>query len=371
MNCSGSVALIHALKTGEGAEEEEPDYRRDGVEAHALAAHCLEHEVDAWEAPVEGFPSLTADMMAAVQVYLDFCRSLPGRYRYIETKVHRPEFHPLFFGTLDFAAVQVSEDAADFVDYKHGIGVLVEVEANPQLQYYAYGFIGENREEYPDEMTVRLHVCQPRAEHAGGPIRSWETRAGSIRRWANEILRPAMQRVQTERFLSVGEWCRFCPAKLICPAMTSLADEFTFHREAPLQQMPASLVGNLYEKAQVLKMLLKAVEQETERRVLAGEAVPGVKAVARRADRVFKDDTPLEAKFGDDAWEPRKLRSPAQVEKLPNGKEFVAEFAFKPDTGLTVALETDRRTAAVVKTTEEKYGDPTQYALDSPVQGTV
>jgi len=47
MNCSGSVALIHALKSGEGYVEHNPNYRRDGVEAHALAAHCLAEGGDA------------------------------------------------------------------------------------------------------------------------------------------------------------------------------------------------------------------------------------------------------------------------------------------------------------------------------------
>src|SRR6266550_1405010 len=110
MNCSGSVALIHALKTADGYVEDDPDYRRDGVSAHALAAYCLENDVDCWEAPLEGFPGLTEDMMSAVQTYLDFTRSLPGRSRYVETRVHRPEFHPLFYGTLDFAAIHVTED---------------------------------------------------------------------------------------------------------------------------------------------------------------------------------------------------------------------------------------------------------------------
>lgn len=356
MNCSGSVALIHALKTGEQPDEEEPDYRRDGVEAHSLAAFCLEGNLDCWEAPLDRFPSLTPDMMEAVQVYLDFTRALPGRYRFIETRVHRPEFHPMFYGTLDFIAVSPGEDALDIADYKHGEGILVEVEDNPQLQYYAYGYIAEDRKEFPDEMRVRLHVCQPRGQHPAGPIRTWDTSAGAIRGWAREILRPAMDRTINDRFLSVGSWCRFCPAKLICPAMTALADEFTYRREAPLQQMPPELIGDLYEKAQVLKMLLKAVETETSRRVLGGDPVPGVKAVMKRTDRAFKEEAPLETAFGDDAWQPRKPVSPAQAEKLANGKEFVAEWAFTPEAGLTIALDSDKRAAVAVKSGAETFG---------------
>jgi hypothetical protein len=367
MNCSGSVALIHALKSSPGYIEDDPDYRRDGVEAHRLAAYCLGANADTWEAPLDAFPSLTEDMLAAVQVYLDFTRSLPGRERHIEARVHRPEFHPMFYGTLDFASVMVLEDVANFVDYKHGQGVLVEVENNPQLLYYAYGFIAELKEDYPDGMIVRLHVCQPRGVHPDGPIRTWDTTAGAIREWAHTILRPAMARTVNDRYLSVGEWCRFCPAKVICPAMTSLATEVALDGSAVSTFTPERL-GDFYAKAQVVKMLVKAIEVETERRVLGGEAVPGVKAVQKISRRVFKDGVPLEATFGEAAWAPRELLSPPAVEKLPDGKTFVAEWAFTPDTGLTVALESDRRSAVSVKSGAETF-DGAVKTLDNPTPG--
>lgn len=356
MNCSGSVALTHAIKTGEGFIDDDPDYRRDGVSAHALAAWCLEHGADCYEAPLDQFPELTADMMTAVQVYIDYARSLPGD-RYVETRVHRPEFHELFYGTLDFAAIMRTVDHARFLDYKHGEGVLVEVRRNPQLMYYVYGFIGEDKTEYPDAMAVELGVVQPRAQHPDGPIRIWTTTAGEIRQWAHDVLRPAMDRTMNDRFLSVGEWCRFCPAKIVCPAMTSLADELTFHRETPLQAMPREMLGELYGKSKFLRMMFKALDDEVARRVLAGDVVPGAKAVKKITDRVFKDGAPVADTFGDAAWVPAKLKTPPGIEALPGGKDFVAEWAFSPDGGVTVAPESDRR-AAVSVSPEAKYGDP-------------
>ncbi len=304
--------------------------------------------------------------MDEVQVYLDFARSLPG-HRYVETRVHRPEFHPLFYGTLDFAAVQVTTDVAHFVDYKHGEGVLVEVYRNPQLMYYVYGFIAEDKEEYPDAMEIYVHIVQPRGAHPDGPIRTWETTAGETRAWAHEVLLPAMQRTVEDRYLSVGEWCRFCPAKAICPAMGSLSDEMTYHRETPLPAMPPALIGELYAKAQIIKMFIKAIEEDTARRVLGGEAVPGVKAVAKKASRVFKEGTPLVEKFGEAAYAPRELLSPPKIERLPEGKAFVAEWAYSPQTGLTIALESDKRAAVPVKSGAETFGAALEQ-LTPPVE---
>ncbi len=374
MNCSGSVALTHAVKTGEAPEEDDPDYRRDGVQAHALAAWCLENNTDAWEGmgQIKG-NVLTEDMMSAVQVYLDFAHKLPGTRRLIEVKMHVPEFHPLAFGTGDLVSIRDPLDIADFgelnfVDYKHGEGIVVEVVNNKQLMYYVYLFIGDNIAGYPDDMVVHLHICQPRAPHRDGPIRSWSTTARSIRKWAAEELRPAMERTIKDRYLSVGEWCRFCPAKLICPAMTSLGDELTYHRTVPLKAMPAEQIGDFYQKAQWLKMFIKDLEAEASRRVLGGDKVPGIKAVQKRANRAWKEgaeEAALRDWPEDEIYTTPVFLGPPAIEKLPDGKLFVAEWAYTPDNGLTIALESDSKPAVSVSP-EAKYGDPTKLINRDP-----
>ncbi len=360
MRCSGSVALIQALGP---IEADEPDYRRDGTQAHALAAHCLNANCDAWEAMGE-FDAISAEMADAVQVYLNYVRSLGGD-RYVEHRVHRPEFHPQFYGTVDFAAVSRVNEATEIVDYKHGVGVVVEARDNPQLKYYAYGFIGDGpTADLPvmDGETVKLTIVQPRALwHPDGVIRSWETTAGDIRRWAREVLRPAMERAGEQSF-ELGEHCRFCPAKLVCPAMRHLASDAAMaqHETASADRLLSvsdNWLGDWFKRLSVLNMFISAVEQETYRRLIQGDH-PALgayaKLVARRSDRVFKEGAPVEERFGPDAFVTR-LRSVAEIEKLPGGKEFVAEYAYKPDTGLTAVSLSDRRPAVAVLSTEEKF----------------
>lgn len=361
MNCPGSVTLIDLVRAADRYEEADPDYRRDGTQAHALAAHCLEDGLDAWEADETQFPELTADMMGAVQEYLDFVRVQDG-FREVEQRVHIPEFHPQFYGTLD--CVVSGGGMLHVVDYKHGVGVVVDADDNPQLKYYAYGYLGrkeEAAEGWQDSHVVRLTIVQPRAFHPDGTIRSWDTTVGEIRRWAEEELKPAMEATRDLDYLALGQWCRFCPAKLVCPAYDGLARKSL--------QAPTRLT---YAEAQQLKMLIKAVEEDAERRALAGEDVSaeGVKVVKKISHRQWKtsvlmhkpgEPALLEAKFGADAWKPRAYKGPPDIEKLPGGKDFVAEFAFQPDNGLTIAPMTDRRRAVKVLTAEEKYGDPAQY----------
>lgn len=354
MNCSGSVALIAALKTGDGQEREEPDYLKDGVQAHALAAECLGTNTDAWEG-ADTYPDLTEDMMTAVQVYLDFVRGLSGRERYVELKLHRPEFHPLAFGTLDFATIVEAKDEADFVDYKHGAGVFVKVERNPQLMYYVYLFIGENREDYPDDMLINIHVVQPRCSF-GEPIRSRGTTAGEIRKWAHEELRPAMDDTIGDRYLDVGEHCRFCPAKLVCPAMRNLAKEMVHYLESDLRAYSLEGLVDFYEKTFPVQVFINAVRAETERRILSGEKDPRVIAVKKRSNRVWKRGAPLDRTYGMDAYAPREYLTPPGVEKLADGKAFVAEWAFQPDIGMTIALASSGKTPVAIKSGSDTFG---------------
>jgi Protein of unknown function (DUF2800) len=358
------VTLDELLRLSGEVEEDDPDYRRDGTQAHDLGAKCLSGEMDAWEGadPAE-FPEITEEMMDAVQVYLDFCRTLPGRITLVEHKMHRPEFHRLAFGTGDFISVHILDAVVDFVDYKHGVGVVVEVEDNPQLMYYVYLFIGEDRDEYPDELSVRMHIVQPRADHPAGLIRTWEVRAGTIRAWAKDTLRPAMERTAKDRYLSMGEWCRFCPAKTICPAMACLGDEMV-HKIA--KHDPAERVkllddaglGDWYAKAQLLKMYIKAIEDETERRVLNGVAVPGTKAVNKKSWMVWKDAAPIRQTFGDAGFDPK---SPAQLRTLDGGKEFAAEWSYNVNNGkYALAPETDKRAAVQIANGAQTFGAAVQ-----------
>ena len=162
MNCPGSVALLKDLHIEEDSDE--PEYRSLGTSAHKLADECLKTSRDAWELinvemgkhPVDG------PMSSAVQVYLDEIARIkaenPGGKEYHEYGIDAPDFHPDFYGTLDWGYVVGSK--MWIRDYKHGEGVAVEVEDNPQIMYYAFGLLRH----HPEVATVDLGIVQPRKD---------------------------------------------------------------------------------------------------------------------------------------------------------------------------------------------------------------
>ena len=368
MNCAGSVALIKQLAL---PESDEVDYRDEGTAAHDLAAECLQTGVDAWEfagTKREKGIEATPEMVENVQEYVDFCRAFmtdrEGRQvgkTFIERRVHQPEFHKDFYGTVDFAALAFEEEVGGIVldvnDFKYGIGVVVEVEWNPQTMYYAYGILID----HPEVVKVRMRICQPRAFHPDGSVREFEIDADTLRRWATGTLRPAMVRTETETDFDAGSWCRFCPAKLVCPVLTSLFKAACTADPKKVVEEDNAALGRAYQYIAPVKSYLKALEDEAFRRRSLGQDVPGTKLVHKKANRVFKPGAieVLTEQLGPEAvLSAPTAKSPAQIEALgAKEKALVREWAYTPESGLTLALDSDKRAEVIVRTGTDTFGD--------------
>ena len=371
MNCPGSYALldhVHLL-----AKEDDPEYRREGTAAHKLAEECLHSGQEAWERigdTVEG-QEVSADMADAVQAYLDNIRASAGERDtlYIEKHIGQAEDqrpHPKFYGTVDCAIY--GEARLTVIDYKHGQGVVVEPEWNPQMLYYAYGVLLA-RPRVRDECEVVLRIVQPRAFHKDGPIREWATTAGEVVHWGETELIPAMQRAEMDKQLNPGDWCRFCPVKALCPMLTALFGAAMTADPAALPSLSDDALGRSYGYVKAVEMYVGALEKEVFSRLSAAHEIAGAKLVRKQSKRVYSEGAEEKVKelFGLDAFT-TALKSPAELEKLgPPGKEFVKEFCYFPDTGLTVAPEKDRREAVKVQTAEQVFGDTVANMILPPL----
>lgn len=372
MNCAGSVALIKELEITE--ETDEPEYRTLGTAAHAALAHCLTSWQDGWEVVGETFGAwegkssslgavVDTTMAAGIQVALDFIRPLQktAAHSYIEYSMADPGFHPLYYGTVDFGAVELPDAVLNVagvlhvVDFKYGEGIVIDPEWNAQFMYYAYGVL----KMHPDVDVVRLTVIQPRIVwHPRGIIRTWEIDADIVRKWAEGTLRPAMVRTATNQGLAAGDWCRFCPAKLVCPLMKALFGGAANADPREVVEYSDTMVGLQYPLIAAVKHYIRALENDALRRLQNGSEIEGIKLVHKKADRVYKPEgrVILEAKYGALAWEPPQLKSPAQMELIdPAAKLLVAEYAFIPESGLTVAASDDRRVAVKVQRLSERF----------------
>lgn len=344
MNCPGSVKLIRSLNIAE--ETEEPEYRKEGSCAHEAAAYCIRgNETEPWEIVGDEFLGMevTAEMADAFGVFVALARELehtPGWEKtYIEAHLNDPD-NKWLYGTIDFGIVHPG--VLSILDYKHGQGIVVETKGNPQMLYYAYLILLL----HPDIRKVRMRIVQPRVPFPDQEW--WEVSAEYVMEWAQKELLPAMARTETDTTLSPGDHCRFCPAKLACPALAKQYATVTKDDPKYINGMCDDDLMARYPLIATAKMYIKALEDETLRRLMTGGLVDNktVKLVNKKANRVWKPEAfdVLKSRFGDAVMSEPEFKSPAEVEKIDaTAKKMVHEYAYTPQTGYTVAPIDDRR----------------------------
>lgn len=382
-NCPGSVSLIEQMpKRGR-----ESIYASEGVVAHAIGEWKLrkifgEHDYmpepkieDVYEQDGHRIV-VDTEMLDATEVYYELVKGFIDRYRLdrsdvqIEAIVQIPcdfESHAEMFGTAD-CILHVPYDRLIVIDYKHGAGHRVDVDNNKQLLYYALGAWFTLPTDQRDQLdVVQLVICQPRVP--GGGIQSFELSTDRLRAFYLDLL-DAVKRVKPGAEVKAGDWCRWCPAKPICPALrervfelatVDFSEVHVLEAVAPPSlpapaSLPPQVVANLLDHTDMIKKWLDSVEMYAESLLESGVDVPGYKMVKKRTNRAWLDRQQtidvLEPALGDDIYVDPKLKSPAQIEKLMKEQKFDEETISKvsalyhnPDKGKTIVKDVDSRQA--------------------------
>lgn len=114
------------------------------------------------------------------------------------------------FGTGD--CVIIADETLHIVDYKHGRGVLVEADDNPQMKLYALGAL-ELFDCIYDIDTVSMTIYQPRRSN----VSTFTISKQELCEWADKVLTPTAELAfNGSGEYHCGEWCQFCKAKADC-----------------------------------------------------------------------------------------------------------------------------------------------------------
>jgi hypothetical protein len=360
MSCPGSVRMSR------GRPNYATDHSKAGTAAHAVGELSLRNNLDP-----EGFDGTTvegvlvdADMVAAVKVYVDYCRELmqePGAEWWIEKRVSLAALNPPddMEGTTDFGIYKPQLRELEIVDFKNGSGVVVEAVDNPQLIYYAIGLILALGAGYQID-TVKMTIVQPRAPHHEGVVRSATMDYNDVLAFAGELLNAARMTQAPDAPLIPGSHCRFCPASAVCPAQADHAQALaqTAFVDLPVsappapETLPPEILGEILTGIPVLKDWIAAVEAHAARELEAGNPVPGRKLVeGKKGNRRWKDPKEVEDWYlrniggSEDELYVRTLKSPAQVEKLVGKKNLPAELVEQPAGRPIMVADDDPRPA--------------------------
>lgn len=361
MECPASLQIAETL----GLEDEESSFAAEGTAAHELASTCLEDGTDAWEHFGETFyeHEVNMDMALAVQIYLDRCRDLMAQYPdaevLIEKRVDNKDLHPDFGGTSDFTLI--APKVIFTKDYKHGKGIAKEAVGNPQMRYYGLGNFYKLSVKLGAKIErVENEIVQPRAYHHLGPIRHEEMTRGELIQWGNEKLFPAMEAVDDiGPALKSGTHCQFCPAKTGCPLMAAMFDAAAKADLADAKKLTDEELGQEFERVDAVAKYIKGIKDEAYSRAMKGKSVPGGKLVEGRVDRIWNEagSKKIITDYGDDAYQDKKLKSPAMVEKTcVGGNKFASEYGYKPKKGkLTFVPESATGKPVTVEPAAKKF----------------
>lgn len=359
LNCPGSALLTKDMP------DTTSEYAEEGTLAHAVcesvARNALAREHMVVSQTTDTLAGAPHEMLECAEVYLDTIREAiadlgPSPYIALEQRVDYSRWVPDGFGTAD--CILIGGNTIHVLDYKHGKGVRVEAEDNPQLKLYALGALDRYSLLY-DIQTVKWSIVQPRN---GGVSHAEPIPVEALLQWAEDVVLPAaVLAVTPDSPLNPGDWCRFCKAKGSCKARSDfyLALEGFEKQDARLLS-PEELSAVLQRGKDLLKWY-SDLEDNALSLLLAGSEVPGWKAVEGRSVRNWTDAEAafrkaIELGVPEGMLYERKPVTLAQLEKTMGKKEFtaLAEFVTIPPGKPALAPESDKRPALTSRITAEQ-----------------
>ena len=359
LNCPGSALLTADMP------DTTSEYAAEGTLAHTVCENAARHILSLdytvlspaknpkWkEMPPQ-------EMLECADLYVrtiqEIAEPLHNPYIALEQRVDYSKWVPSGFCTVD--CIIIGDGTLTVIDYKHGKGVQVEAEDNPQLMLYALGAL--ERYQYLYEIsTVRWGIVQPR----NGGISFSEPRfKESILQWAKDTVKPAAALAMTKNApFNPGDWCRFCKARGSCHARSDYNLSLEGFEKKPAKLLTPEEMGGILLRGKDLLKWYSDVEDEALTRLLTGGHVPGWKAVEGRAIRAWSD---AEAAFRKAVeigvpeqmlWE-KKPVTLAALEKTLGKKEFapLTEFVTVPPGKPALAPESDKRPAILAQPSAE------------------
>ena len=282
INCPGSVALVQKMPPKPSNK-----YADEGTLLHNVMAELIMSE----EPPEYYIGTRYEDQMLTFELVeekiLPALRALdiidPEHKMEIEaeTSVNFGDLLPGVFGSTDL--IGRLGNRAVVLDWKFGDGVMVEVEENPQLMFYAAAAMRTPEAQWAfDGVTeIEMVIVQP------PEIRRWVTTPERIAKFELELVQAVKQAEKPDAKLAVGDHCRWCAAKPICPKMTGAADRAL---KVQLDNLDAPKISVYLKNADMLEDWIKDLRALALQMLESGAKLPEYKLVAKRAIRSWTDE---------------------------------------------------------------------------------
>ena len=356
IGCPASLRLVKAA----------PPQRESSFAAHGTLLHsAMERLMLGTEDPVEllgltqqdfggaaGGPALELEDTPLLENALASFNEIADLYNItdvaVEVKADWESVIPGAFGWIDVIGFGPTHNM--ILDWKFGRGVPVSAENNNALLYYAAGAM-LSHPQFNNDLPTVLAVIQPTFEEGNS---EWVVTSPDLLDFIQEV-KDALARANTPSAQPCkGSWCKFCPAKVTCPAMTNMARELHARIGQKANTFGGDELAHLLTLAADLDPWIKELRATAQYAAEQGTTVPGYKLVKKKVNRSWGEPATLLARLKSMRIPLRDshnhiLKSPAQLEKLLQSKgktlDFKQYLSTTTSTGISLVPDTDKRPA--------------------------
>lgn len=271
------------------------------------------------------------EMTSAIQVYIDFCRGIPGVASVERELVSK--FIPEYGGTVDYLAVHPT-DWLHVVDLKYGVMFVPAVD-NKQLLSYC----GLAREHCGRRPIYYGTIVQPRV--LDGRIQTVTFTNEDLDRHELDVIEASV-----DTTLRAGDHCKWCPLLQTCDVAYAHAKEMAnaefeeiTEPDPKTGQLNTARLLEIMKFEDVVVRLAELCRAKILQRMQFGEKIEGWKPAMSYGHRAWKSPEQVAAYLLDKGvsseliYHPPALKSPAQMEKeVP--KSVLEPLWHRPERGI-------------------------------------
>lgn len=337
-------------------------YAKQGSEAHLLAEwevkKALGHKV---RDPTPDLEFYDEEMEECATAYCEFIMEVVQTAKesctdplvLVEQRLDFTRWVAESFGTAD--CICVADGTMTVVDFKYGLGVLVDAENNSQMRMYALGAFNLFESLY-NIQTVRMIIFQPRRDN----ISTAEVTKEELLRWADEVLIPAAALAANgDGDYKAGKHCQFCRIKATCRKRAEYNLQMAQYDFAVPDTLADDEISMILDRADTFIGWVNDVKAYALEQAISGKQYPGFKVVEGRSNRRYTDGDAVAAAVTEAGFDPyeRKLMGVTAMTKMLGTKKFntlLGSLIEKPKGKPTLVPESDKRPAWTIDDFKEE-----------------
>ena len=345
LHCPPSVRL------SEGYMDKASVFAMEGTSAHELCEYKLRSALGMEaENPTENLDFYNTEMEECAEDYATYILGLVEKAKencsdpvvMVEQRVDFSRYVPEGFGTAD--CIIIADETLNIVDYKHGKGVEVSAEDNPQMKLYALGAL-ELFDCLYDINKVQMTIFQPRLSNVSVFVMD----KADLLNWANdELTAKAELAFEGKGELCCGEWCKFCKAKSNCKERARVNMEMAQYEFRKSSLLTDEEVVKILSRIDELTSWASDVKNFALEQAVRGKQWPGWKVVEGRSNRKYTDEGAVAQVVKNAGYNPydEKIMGITNMTKMLGKEKFnelLGDFVERPQGKPTLVPEDDNR----------------------------